>query len=986
MFGFGQGAPPPGAAPRAQKAAKPASKPGEKRYGLKSAEGIAATGELKKKKQAAVAALEDEEEKAIQRDIDITYANAITAPAKGRTHSTKTIKDKTELYDEIISSDHVPFYFATAEGVYIDLRYPRLDTYTVLQRTPEYVTLNNNQIGGAGAVYRIDPTGRIIQSNGSPLGDPLLENLIMLPRKLYKLTSSIVHARVDAAEPAPRNMPSYPEMPGSTIVTPAANAASVIYGWNYRDRLGGLYAIQSDNEYVTYIRHLKYTTDFSNAGIEATTDLRGLAELAAGVAKTRGFETLRKVLLHCKNTPALVGIWNRYKTYSFLRNVIDFLHDYVHEGAKLIAELYRIAGATPGFDGALIAAWMPPIQTAITAGGKVNQTTCKLLSKNLATAFKREIKGHRDIAAYLSWLVVEKDDALVATANKSFPAEIQAMLRQAKSNGCSGLYIESLATSATRLFSQIPDDPPSMGYMDVLSGHWDAGSGISYLEAAKARPGLQRLLITRLPAIESFASPEIRPGQAGVLQLARSVNAGGANTPAIVLGDSAVGGFGLFPVMIDEGNSGKLLTNSPTVRLEIYPRTKLSVNGLLTSVGLPGVRGTGEPMALINIATTPATDLKSADLSTKLAVLCLKQWTDTIQTDDIVNSERHILMAYSDYDAEEYCAMIGGTSIMQKGREFNYYCYDVTKRQVPEPELNRKRKTLRWAQSNAAAIQRYVECWHRNAISSLNFIVQDTEDPTVFFAAVAILNRLYENNSAIAASIATHITNKDINNTMTVSLSPSTGEELLRLLTNNNSIVALFDEMYENLSRVFNDITTIRAARLNPSVFIHKFDAIQQQIINSLPTMPSDVIYEQITILFFAYGFLLPFDEVAYSSDAAAAAGLANKNRTIDNIIVSLDSTIDETDDANTSTKLENVKQKIEALRNTDLSKVKIITQLGGDIRNFVRSFNGDVVGCSAAELPPAAMFPALPARGGRRRRRTNRRRGLRTSRRSRKY
>jgi hypothetical protein len=907
--------------------------------------------------------------------IDTSYAIAAVKNTKGRTFLPKKIQDRNELYDEIIDGELNPFEYATAKGVYIDRRYPRLDNYSVLQHNADHIVMNNNQLGGDAAIYRIDPTGAIRKSDGTLLSDPLLQNLVALPRHMYS-TVTRLGAPLRIAPP-PRSRPNFPEIPGSQVVTPSDNPDAIIYGWNYRSRLEGAYAIQSDNEYVTYIRHLKYTTEFSNTGIESSVNLQGRPTLVAGAAKVRGYETLRKVLLHCASDPALQGIWHRYRTYSFIRNVIDFLHDYVHEGVKLVGALLALRSLIAGFDEALLASWLPHIQSSITAGGKVNQTICKKLSKMLATEFKREMKANPAISAWLSWLVVEKDNALVTTANKSNLADIGTMLDQAYRNGCRGLYIESLATSATRLFSQIPNlaeggGGPAMAYIDVLSGHWDAGSGISYVEAAKAKPGLAQLTLARSP------SP------AGMIQIPRTVNAGGANAPATVIGDSAVGGFGLFPVRIDESGAGMIETVAPGgLTMQINGRQRLSVNGLLASVGLPGVRGSGEAGAVVAFTLPAGLDLTSTDPSTKLAALCLKQWTDTIQTDDLVNAERydisgnslgHILAAYSDYDAEEYCAMIGGTSIMQRGRDFFYYCYDMTKRKVPAAELVRKRKTMIWAQTNSAGVQRYVECWHRNAISSLNFIVQDTEDPAVFFAAVAALNRLYESYAGIAGNIATHITRKNPDDTTMVSLFPSTGEELMSVLTQNMSIVATFDEMYANLTRVFSGITTIRAARLEPSVFIAQFEAIQQQIINALPRMPDDSLYNNITALFFAYGFLLPFDEVAYPTDALAAAGLANKERTIDNIIVSLRSTIGATGDATIKDKLAAVERKLIELRWADLAKIRFIHQLVPQtIQDFVPSFDPRIIGCGPTEFIPAAVFPQL-ARGGRRRTIRNRR------------
>jgi hypothetical protein len=945
--------------PPAQKASKKANPAGTKIYGVKSPQAFAKRQAEWKEKREEEKAEKQAEQTATQKLIDSTYKKIALTQQKGRTFLPKKIQDRQELFEEIKAERKGYFNVVTAAdvGVYIDQRNDQINLYTVLKRNenPASISLYNNQ---TRETYTILPNGIGLKADNSPLADPLVANLIALPRNMYHLVTSFGSVQPPLAT---QYIPNLPETPMAQQVGVTTNTGAPIFGWNLRNGPNGDYAIRSDNEYVTYIRHLKYTTGFSNDGIEATTSLVGLPHLPAGVAKTPGYETLRKVLFHCANTPALHHVWFRYKTYSFIRNVIDFLHDYVHEGVKLLEALLALRRSIAGFVEALYGTWLPQIRTAITAGGKVNQTTCKLLSKNLVTEFKRWIKSVPELTPWLSWLVIEKEDALVTTANKSNPANIGAMLLQAYNNGCRGLYIESLATSATRLFSQLPDrvgggGGPAMNYFDVLSGYWDAGSGISYIEAARAKPGLASVTYARSPA-----------GVAGTTQLSRSVNAGGANAPAAVIGNSAVGGFGLFPVEINEAGNGSLTVHiSGGPSLQIIGRKRLSVNGLLNSVGLPGVRGSGEAGDPIVFTTVPAgLDLRTAHTTIKLAALCLKQWTDTIQTDDIVNSEAHILAAYSDYDAEEYCAMIGGTSIMQRGRDFFYYCYDMTKRQVSAAEMERKRKTMVWALSHAGEIGVYVECWHRNVIASLNFIVQDTEDPAVFFAAVAMLNRLYENMALIRSTIDSHIRTKNPDNTTDVSLFPSTGEELLSILTNNLSVISIFDETYSNLQRAFASISGIRGARLDPVTFQSQYANIQQQIINALPLV-DERYYSEITALFFAYGFLLPFDEIAYQTEAAARSGMDGKQRTIDNVIVSLQSTMAKSD-ASTGANLQRIIERLNELRGPDLATIPFNTIVGG-LRVFVPSF-AEVRGCDPGEAGPIrGAFPSPPAGGGGRR------------------
>jgi hypothetical protein len=290
--------------------------------------------------------------------------------------------------------------------------------------------------------------------------------------------------------------------------------------------------------------------------------------------------------------------------------------------------------------------------------------------------------------------------------------------------------------------------------------------------------------------------------------------------------------------------------------------------------------------------------------------------------------------------------------------------------------MERKRKTMVWALSHVGEIGVYVECWHRNVIASLNFIVQDTEDPAVFFAAVAMLNCLYENMALIRSTIASHITTKNPNNTTDVSLFPSTGEELLSILTNNLSVISIFDETYSNLQRAFDRISGIRAARLDPIIFQSQYANIQQQIINALPRV-DERYYGEITALFFAYGFLLPFDEIAYQTEAAARSGMDGKQRTIDNVIVSLQSTMAKSD-ASTGANLQRIIERLNELRGADLATIPFNKIVGG-LRDFVPSF-AEVGGCDPGDPRPIrGAFPPPPARGGRRKTRRGRHQRRRT-------
>ena len=826
---------------------------------------------------------------------------AITTKKKGKTRIVRTPKDQFEDIQLFLQQPQTFFNPASpVAGAYVHL--PSLDIYLFDSPTPQ--------------LYKLTASSRTPVPR-EQITPEIAAQMHFVPKAYYP-----IFMRLSEVKPAPlleaKSRPTLPETPWTIKYEDGVKA------WNNRLATPE-YAISSADDYLTYMKHLRDTTEFSNADIDAV-PLGNLPPLGGSpIRKVEGKETLRKILLSAKNdaNPVIKAIWYKYITISFIRNVIDFLHDYVHVGVTVLPALIGLGRTLEGKDEQVFSEWFNKgtgkIYSAITAGGKVSQNQCKELSDNLVLEFKTTLKAHPAIKQlkFLDWLIDTREEAFVMSANKDNPAEIAALLQTAYNNGCRGIYIESLQTSATRLFSQAP--AVDMAYYDVASGYWDAGPGISYAEAARVKPGLQRVILSRRPT-----------NIADSVQLLRTINAGGADTIPPTIGNTSVGGFGLFPIKLYE-DIGRLETLSPFGSLNIAGRQRLSVNGLLTSVGLPGVRGSGEAGATIQFSDDKGKQInfRGAPVEAKLVALCLKQWTDTIQTDDIVNSERNILAVYSDFNAETYCAMIGGTSILQRGNELVYYCYDLTKKQISPAELDRKRKNLRWAQRYIVDIKKYLEQWSGSVKSALAFMMNDTEDPAIFFAALTTyehVDALLYNN--IADTIITH---PDINNLNDVASFPSTGSQLYTALTDVIQISGMFEETYRNLQRVIDKLTEIRAARLDPNDFIQAYGAIEQEIINALPTTIDDGIVQGIVQLFFAYGFLLPFDEL---EDTTAVQ--EGKVRSIDNIILSLKSTIEElnkSQDQATAAKLENVGKTIESIRGIPLFGTPFINILESGIK-----------------------------------------------------
>jgi len=619
-----------------------------------------------------------------------------------------------------------------------------------------------------------------------------------------------------------------------------------------------------------------------------------------------------------------------YTVYAFIRNTIDFLHDFLKVGASqyggLIAAFktkYPWAAAHPTF-----IKWVPRIAEVITSGDNVNQNTCRSLCQELIEDFVKQ--------AEIPWLVGTRANSLVATASLVDEAELESFFQTLVEDGVTGVYIESMMGSAAPLYVKAAQK--GIKYVSIRSGDWDAGSGFSWEKAKKLAPTLTRFEINRTG-----------PFDANTVQ---APSVGGSP-------DTAWSSFGLNTIRLDERANGMLIegiTGNFILPANASGKPqKLSVNSICSTVGLPKIRGkkeSGDEEGIAPLIVHMQNKNGSPGVvgsANRLDIMMPKAWTDTVQTvDSIANPITHkVGIVYSDILAELTGWFEGNKcSILYNDGKLHYYCYDTRARNMSEPVKLSKLQTRVYILANLTRlIDTYINPWFDTTLDALDYIIKNTTLPSIYLAAVranALINiqqgieksklpelltalgidpsaitqdtSVMEDIASIAAAASMDPNSlyqniKKVKLLMdvgailvcrfnpdgsvgivdyeykTVVTLPMTVDEFLNKITNSEEIIGAFNSIYEtfqNISENFGEEVAITLAegvtvapqpltRIQPVPFIDLIFQLLQNTINIMKGTSLETMYKLVGAVL-GYGFSInPFYKTVTFSNAAAA-------------------------------------------------------------------------------------------------------------------
>jgi hypothetical protein len=656
-------------------------------------------------------------------------------------------------------------------------------------------------------------------------------------------------------------------------------------------------------EYYDFINYRADHNDyFDKTGVIPTGELPKIEGNVSTISDTSLYHYIFK-----DSTPEEIKIV--YITTSFFRNVIDFLHDYLHVGVDYVFG----AGFTKGPLFLLFEQVYAPkivehklqdyynkyvenIKTIIIPVSKnVNQNTCKDITNQLLTDFHTIISSKMP---ELNWQIGKKEDGLIFTADLNNTDELKELLSKLQNNGIKGVYIESLGASAKPIYELAPDY--GLAYVYIKSGDWDGGTGYSFDSAYKARQEyiangkasttnkLTQLIFSRSSLPGSGINNKGIEKKTVTIQPIQTFNSAGH-----ILSNDATATFGIIPISIDEGSNMLRLFDITTFNniININPEKGkpaiLSVNSILKTLGLPFVRGIGvQSVKSLNITYA------SNNKINPIGILMTKQWTDTIQTIDSLadTSNNKIAMVYYDDLAEKTNFLEGGkATLLYKGGRLYYYSYDKRAKQISGEMITKKLSTYLKLVNGQSAIMEYIQNWFDNIHTGIEFMLNDTDDPAIYFAAYRIKYLLEKRFTEYQKDFITLIEDAELNYAKrdfnSFATFPDTVEQVIDRLTQSKQIVSEFNNVFSIINGIIQKIKE-QPGRLAPISFIDFFARIKQEIINVVGNTYPNI--DSIVPAVFAYGFMIEYDEKLYPNNsteiAARRRGLASLKTSLESV------------------------------------------------------------------------------------------------------
>lgn len=576
---------------------------------------------------------------------------------------------------------------------------------------------------------------------------------------------------------------------------------------------------------------------------------------------------------------------NMYIVYAFIRNTIDFLHDFLNVGVGQYRNLitaftrkYTWAVTDPIFN-----KWVERIPEVITSGNNVNQNTCRSLCEEMIEEYNSKIA--------IPWLIGNRANALVLTASLANDAELENFIDVLQADDVKGIYIESMMGSALPLYVKAASK--GIQYVSIKSGDWDAGSGFSLEKARKSVPGLSEIKIQR-------AGP-----------FSQSIVQAPSITPDL---NTAWSSFGLNSIFLDEATNVmnvRSINGDFSISALAGKPQKLSVNSICSTVGLPKVRGKkGDDETSIDPLVLTRTGIPPIE------IMMLKSWTDTIQTvDSIADPIRNkVGIVYSDILAE-LTGMFEGSkcSILYNDGKLHYYCYDTRARSMPEAIKQLKLRTRMYIINNLQRLSTdYLTKWFESTHRALQFMLDNTNTPSIYLAAMRAITmiqlqqgKINENIQAVlGCSFNDDGTLGSIDHQYkTVITLPKAVDEFLNKITSSEDIIGTFQTIYQTLENIASDLAeeqvtkiegteypALRLTRIDPKEFIDLIYQIKQYTINSIKEVDDiHTIYKLVGAVISQGLSVYPYSSTMDFSNAAVNTAVQGK---IHHIRESLKSTI----------------------------------------------------------------------------------------------
>jgi hypothetical protein len=494
-----------------------------------------------------------------------------------------------------------------------------------------------------------------------------------------------------------------------------------------------------------------------------------------------------------------------FKVISFLRSYIDLFHDITIYG-KEYCEIYynkfieKITSQAKTFlDGQIKII----NESIFTRTGNINQERCREQIERIADLFIRYLHENG-----IKTNPIEKESARIMSASIDNKDEMESLIATLKADGIEGFYVESANNNIGEILSKV------LPLYNLTIGDWDAGSGFTGKSLKK----------TNRPQIIQVGPAETRA--------------------TVILPNMPIDMFGLFRVEVSPDNKILSISYGGAPLIEITPRQKLSVNALLIAAGKAAIRGTDD-------VNPKKLEFKhSADPIWPSALTTLKPWTDLVQIKTISRSK--IITVIYDILCETTARMFAVYhTLLCQGKILTYYSYNINSRNLKDEQIQQRILLRYFIKSNADWIKRYLTSWFTQKINTLQQLIRESYDPTLFFISKAFINRYI-----IAGTKSTQLV--DQVSTVDIKSIPDTLDKYIESVSSSSTLLADLLELYSQFNTAIIGIDNV-GTRGNKEIFLNAYKQTQQLIVNTFKTGDASddpIILRAMIACTFAYYFI----------------------------------------------------------------------------------------------------------------------------------
>lgn len=494
-----------------------------------------------------------------------------------------------------------------------------------------------------------------------------------------------------------------------------------------------------------------------------------------------------------------------FKVISFLRSYIDLFHDITIYGKEYCEIYYNqfITTITPEAKTFLDGQIKIINESIFTRTGNINQERCREQIERIADLFIRYLHENG-----IKTNPIEKESARIMSASIDNKDEMESLIATLKADGIEGFYVESANNNIGEILSKV------LPLYNLTIGDWDAGSGFTGKSLKK----------TNRPQIIQVGPAETRA--------------------TVILPNMPIDMFGLFRVEVSPDNNILHVSYNGTSLIQITPRQKLSVNTLLIAAGKAAIRGTDD-------VNPKNLQFKHSDNPIwPSALTTLKPWTDLVQIKTI--SRGKILTVIYDILCETTARMFAVYhTLLCQGKILTYYSYNINSRNLKDEQIQQRILLRYFIKSNADWIKRYLTSWFTQKINTLQQLIRESYDPTLFFISKAFINRYI-----IAGTKSTQLV--DQVSTVDIKSIPDTLDKYIESVSSSSTLLADLLELYSQFNTAIIRIDNV-GTRGNKEIFLNAYKQTQQLIVNTFKTgddSDDPIILRAMIACTFAYYFI----------------------------------------------------------------------------------------------------------------------------------